>query len=313
MRKLILMAVAAVMATSAFAQGTVKKVRIYKGEKIAYEEKYDDVDSIVFVDVPVLPEGALSGKFSVSDSKKVHFSKGNLQAGFDGTKWNWFFAPNQWDYVGNATANTSITGDGIVSVNDTVDLFGWSTAATKYGINKSTENSTYSGNFEEWGNNIVEGWYTLSTDEWGYLFHGRDKADELFGLGSVNGINGTIILPDDWTLPTGAIFNNAKDNNLVWQSEDYYHNSNSNNFSHNTYTAEQWDTMEKAGAVFLPAAGKRSGTIMNDVGSFGYYWSSTPRTVYRTYYVIFGSSNLFPQSDSGRSSGHSVRLVREVK
>jgi uncharacterized protein (TIGR02145 family) len=145
------------------------------------------------------------------------------------------------------------------------------------------------------------------------LFYLRDKADELFGFGSVNGINGTIILPDDWTLPTGAIFNKAKDNNLVWQSGGYYYNSNGNNFSHNTYTAEQWKTMEEAGAVFLPAAGVREGTDVSMVDEVGYYWSSTPNEAYYAYGVRFFSYRLIPQDNYYRNYGRSVRLVQTVK
>ena len=51
----------------------------------------------------------------------------------------------------------------------------------------------------------------------------------------------------------------------------YYTCSECDRFSDNTYTEEQWQKMEDAGAVFLPAAGYRTG----DDGSYGTYWSST--------------------------------------
>lgn len=80
MRKIILMAVAALMAMSVSAQDTVKKVRVYEGNTIVFEQDYDAVDSVVFVDVevPSVPDGALVGKFSVSATTQVQFSKGNL-------------------------------------------------------------------------------------------------------------------------------------------------------------------------------------------------------------------------------------------
>ena len=89
-------------------------------------------------------KGKLPGAFSVSATKQVWFSQGNLQATTSnyGASWTWFFAENQWDYIGNETANTAINGNGTVSTNGTVDLFGWSTAATYYGIHNSTSNST---------------------------------------------------------------------------------------------------------------------------------------------------------------------------
>ena len=98
------MAIAAVMAMSAFAQETVKKVRVYKEGAVAYEEKYDAVDSIVFVDIeiPAVPEGALSGKFTINaDGDQIQFSQGNLQATYNGSAWTWSFAANQYDYIGN--------------------------------------------------------------------------------------------------------------------------------------------------------------------------------------------------------------------
>ena len=43
------MAVATIMAMSALAQETVKKVRVYEGGKVVYEQDYNQVDSVVFV------------------------------------------------------------------------------------------------------------------------------------------------------------------------------------------------------------------------------------------------------------------------
>ena len=255
-------------------------------------------------------EGALLGRFTINaNGDQVVFSQGNLQASYNGSEWKWFFAKHQWDYIDDKSGNISIDDEGKIPANDTVDLFGWSTPATYYGINNSVENSTYAGKFEDWGNNIGEGWRTLSRGEWMYLFHERDKADELFGLGTINGIKGTIILPDDWTLPDGAIFNKAKDKNLVWYSEGYYRNSNHDNFSHNTYTVEQWSTMEKAGAVFLPAARNRVGKGVYGGGD-GDYWSSTSYDAANARYVYFVQDYFGPQNYDYRYYGQSVRLVQ---
>lgn len=51
------MAVAAIMAISAFAEEEiVKKVRVYEGNNIVYENYYSSVDSIVFVEIIQNPE-----------------------------------------------------------------------------------------------------------------------------------------------------------------------------------------------------------------------------------------------------------------
>ena len=300
MKKILLMAIAAVMAMSAFAQETVKKVRVYKEGAVAYEEKYDAVDSIVFVDIeiPAVPEGALAGKFSVSATKQVHFSQGNLQ--YQASTSTWRFAANQYDMIGSDNSNIS------ASYSGWIDLFGWGTGNNP--TNSSTDNNDYT-TFTDWGTNMGEGWYTLSKDEWHYIFCTRTNAATLFGLGSVNGVNGTILLPDNWVTPADASFSPSTTQGLTYQGS-YYYNSNGNNFSHNTYTAEQWSVMEAAGAVFLPAAGSRYGTGVDDVGSYGGYLSSTPDAADTAYNVYFYSGSLDQQGYGYRCYGRSVRLVR---
>ena len=310
MKKQLLMAIASMVAILAFAQGTGKRVRVYEGNKVVFEKNYSAVDSIVFVDVPTSPEGALSGEFSVSATRKVYFSHGNLQASTTdfGEHWTWGFATNQWDYIGNATANTSINGNGTVSSNGTVDLYGWSTTATFYGINNSTITNTYSGNFKDWGETIGDGWRTLSKDEWVYLFYGRADAKKLFGMGTVNGIKGAIILPDNWA---GEKFKDTE-NGLADQGTFFYNSANTN-FSFHTYTIEQWAVMESAGAVFLPVPGRRYGAGVGFVGDHANYWSSTVYNTQLAYNLSFTREKLSPEDASNRYYGRSVRLVREVQ
>ena len=249
-------------------------------------------------DEPVIDaNGALVGRFSISDSKQIQFSRGNLQ--YVGT---WQFATNQWDIIGTAQADNNR------------DLFGWGTGNNPNNV--STDYNDYATTYTEWGNNpITNGgntanqWRTLTKDEWKYLFYGRTNAATLFALGSVNGVNGTILLPDNWTLPSGASFTASTTQGLADDQGIYYYNESDNNFSHNTYTAAQWKTMEDNGAVFLPAAGYRDGTDVYDVGAYGGYWSSTPRGEYDAFFLGFSSFDLFPQYN-GRSDGRSVRLVR---
>lgn len=260
-----------------------------------------DSISMVAPSDPVTPtpsgDGMLSGEFSVSATTKVHFSQGNLQ--FVGS---WLFAEHQWDIIGDAQADNNR------------DLFGWGTGDAPNKV--STTEYDYS-TFSDWGTNAITNggntanmWRTLTNDEWVYLFYGRTNAATLFGLGSVNGVNGTILLPDNWVFPAGASFTASTTQGLVDQGS-YYYNSNENNFSHNTYTKEQWSVMESAGAVFLPAAGYRYGTGVNDFGSSGHYWSATPHDTDRAYFLGFGSYGFGPQGYYGdRYGGRSVRLVR---
>lgn len=62
-------------------------------------------------------------------------------------------------------------------------------------------------------------------------------------------------------------------------------------------------------SIFLPAAGYRRGTNVNDDGN-GYYWSLSVCNEDDAYCVDFGSGRLYPQDRGYRYDGFSVRLVR---
>ena len=246
------------------------------------------------------------GTFSVSATKQVTFSKGNLQ--YQASTNTWRFAEHQYDYIGEANKNISATYSGWI------DLFGWGTgnAPTK----SSTSTSDY-GTFIDWGQNAISNggneaglWRTLSKDEWVYLFHGRANYDKRFGLGKVAGVSGVILLPDNWdeTKPQGLSFWPSVAEGFTWSSS-YYTCSGCDRYADNTYTAAQWEKMESAGAVFLPAAGYRYGTTVNYTGSYGHYWSSTQYDSDYAYKLYFYTASLGPQLDDDRY-GFSVRLVQ---
>ena len=251
------------------------------------------------------PEIKGIGTFSVSATKQVTFSPGNLQYHPANDKWR--FAESQLDYIGNANGNISST------YNGWIDLFGWGTGDNPTKL--STDYGHYQ-TFVDWGTNQIGNdapntWRTLSKDEWMYIFYNRPNAQSLFALGSVNGVNGTIILPDNWTTPAGVSFVASTTKGLYWDGW-YYYNSNGNNFSHNTYTSEQWSKMEQAGAVFLPAIGLRWGTVVSYVGKNGNYWSSTESNEDDACFVVLSSNNLDPQANYYRSNGFSVRLAQDL-
>ena len=116
------------------------------------------------------------------------------------------------------------------------------------------------------------------------------------GTATVNGVNGLILLPDNWTLPTGVTFTYGE-----------------GSWSQNTYSASEWSKMEANGAVFLPAAGRRGGTGVGYVGSYGYYWSSSASGSYYADYRSFSSNYVFTDYGGNRGGGRSVRLVRGVE
>lgn len=127
----------------------------------------------------------------------------------------------------------------------------------------------------------------------------------------MNGVNGIILLPDDWVLPDGAIFTPSRTKGLV-DEDDYMYNSNEDNYTHNSYSLKQWEVMESAGAVFLPAAGCRFGTSMDFVGTGGSYWSMTAGTDYKSYYFSYNVFGLTARAYETRCIARSVRLVHYV-
>ena len=62
--------------------------------------------------------------------------------------------------------------------------------------------------------------------------------------------------------------------------------------------------------MFLPAAGNRNGTTVNNTGSNGNYWSSTQNDSDNAYKLNFNTANLNPQNNNNRNNGFSVRLVQ---
>ena len=238
------------------------------------------------------------GKFSVSNTKKVAFSSGNLQ--YTQSTNTWSFAENQWDYLG--AANIAIDADVLA---DKVDLFGWSTSATNFGVSTSTDED-YSGSFVDWGTNQIGAdahntWRTLTKDEWEYLLNTRPNASSLKGVAQVNGVNGLIFLPDNWVCPEGITFKSGFHSS--YGVDDYA--------AYQTFTADQWSKLEAAGAVFLPAAGRRYGSNMYIVQYYGSYWSATEYNGHSSYYLDFGS-NEANVNYINRYYGRSVRLVKDL-
>lgn len=260
--------------------------------------------------------GALHGEFSVADGRTVRFSQGNLQYQASTNKWR--FATNQYDYIGDNNSNISPTYSGWI------DLFGWgtsgwnsgtgcyqpwstSTSVTHYypgGSDKNDLTGFYAN--ADWGvyNAISNGgneaglWRTLTYEEWEYLFEKRTDAKSKVGYATVADVNGIILLPDNFTDP---MKNNGSGAFVPTPTVSYYSN---------IYSAKNWDFMEAAGAVFLPAAGIRAGTNAINSGVYGCYWSSSSCGSSESWLMYFGSDFIYIFI-TYRCSGLSVRLVKD--
>ena len=240
------------------------------------------------------------GVFSVSGDKKVSFSQGNLQ--YLPAANIWKFADTQYEYLGNANKYLKPT------FRNWVDLFGWSANNTTapFGVSTSTNNADYAGDFVDWGTNTICGdapntWRTLSKEEWEYLIKGRKNASNLRAAAQVNGVNGMILLPDDWECPEGIDFKAG------------YHTSKGSEYyaEYQQFTKEQWRELETIGAIFLPAAGMHDGNGIADIQAGGYYWSATDNGDTYAYTLISQSSGAYLTYDN-RYDVRSVRLVHDT-
>ena len=251
----------------------------------------------------------VEGEFSVAEDKKVQFARGNLQHEGDMYEGKWSMAKQQYEMLGQGNVDKP-EGSNSSYTADFVDLFCWSTAKDYNGLEffsyreEEVANSYFKGDFVDWGtiaelvSDLGEGWSTLSKDEWDYLLNERTNAANLKSLATVAGVQGLILLPDDWTDETPA----------------------------GTFTAEEWATLEKDGAVFLPTAGQMTQiydqteyvtttTVSND-GVEGFYWTSTPfddNAGLNAYVLNFSATNATPETDVNRRIASAVRLVKEVE
>lgn len=265
----------------------------------------------------------LPAVFTVDAGKTVKFSKGNLQATYNGSSWIWGFAEHQWDYIGNAAGNTSINGNGTVSANGTVDLFGWVgasstwTGAAQYGISNSTATNNVDGYGNVageaqkvgWGATVGIGWRTLTRPEWLYLLNTRETGITVnstnharYTLAIINtdgtAVKGLIIFPDSYAGGSPA--------GVTWGT------INAKSTFETTCTSAGWTALEAAGCVFLPAAGYREASNVTDAGVGAGYWSSSSSNATYAFGIYFESDYMTIQYGGNRKYGFSVRLVRDA-
>ena len=265
----------------------------------------------------------LPAVFTVDAGKTVKFSKGNLQATYNGSSWIWGFAEHQWDYIGNAAGNTSINGNGTVSANGTVDLFGWVgasstwTGAAQYGISNSTATNNVDGYGNVggeaqkvgWGATVGTGWRTLTRLEWLHLLNERETGVTVnstnharYTLAIINtdgtAVKGLIIFPDSYAGGSPA--------GVTWGT------INAKSTFDTTCTSEVCTALEAAGCVFLPAAGYREASNVTDAGIGAGYWSSSSSAATTAIGPYFESDYMSIQYVSSRKYGYSVRLVQAV-
>lgn len=295
-----------------FTDESSNRLNVYLGAKSLGSKVYNVArQAVVFRAAP----------FSVSDSKQVYFSPGNLKVKKGYSGWYWIFQDYQWQYVGTSGGNQKINGSMSLSTDatddDYIDLFGWNGASASddnYGIYDSYDYDDYgSTNGEDlkhdWGHNAIgddpaDTWRTPTKSEWEYLLSERNVTNSLsdgarYTMATIDGkYKGLILFPDSYTHPSGAGYTAGTYN----APSDYT----------TAVTFEFWMQMENAGCIFLPAAGSRW-TTMVFTDAEGYYWSSSSvEGSAAASNVRFTKKNVDLQGSS-RVSGYSVRLVRDAE
>ena len=233
----------------------------------------------------------MNGIFTVANGKRVQFATGNLQ--YVPATGKWQFADQQWDFVGedNQYIDNPV-------YQGAIDLFGWGTGdvPTVY----STDNDDYLL-FNDWVGPAADSmglegnWRTMSYADMNKLIAERDNAYQLFAKGKVMGINGMILLPDNWDIANHPL--------------DYA----VNNYTTYVFNAREWHEWEAKGAVFLPAAGDRVGTTVSNLNTEGSYWtSSSASSGYEAWMIYIACEEYWtPDAIDGRAAGASVRLMKE--
>ena len=263
------------------------------------------------------------GVFTMTDNKRVVFAKGNLQYIAEDVKTPyWKFADNQYDMLGNVNSQ-AYEGEKINR-----DHFGWGTGENPN--NLSTNNKDYK-TYCEWGKNFYEidgfEWFAPKCVDWKYVMFER-PATKLNGKYNAryaratlqkdkgNKVQGIILFPD--------VYNHPTDVTLPARESINYTTDNQNlGYNENIYSFDDWDKMEKAGAVFLPVTGERVIVDYDQYGNAklgfesmdeGRYWSQCDLgqeefacNMYFTHYRAY----VLDKND--KYKGFAVRLVREVK
>ena len=235
-------------------------------------------------------------------------------------------------------------------------------ASTQEDFHDWGENEIYDGDVKRPANY----WRTLTEDEWMYLIGRRPNAENLCAYASINlptygRVNGLILLPDGFEKPSDVPFynitNSANAYPLVKTPDGSYQGDGTHPndvlekpanieedgvfmatlnealesdlfmYNQNRYTLEQWEKLEAAGAVFLPAAGWIE-SWWTDIygedyvafpfqlyGNFtGAYWSSTLGYSQASYLLMQfeGNGHKLGTGTNPLYTGCSVRLVRDL-
>lgn len=256
----------------------------------------------------------IDGVFSISDTGKVYFSRGNLKykIGSDATSnASWKFFPNQDSSLAlkeGSSASTTYSSSTLdhPGIDGWVDLFLFGANGNSIQPQKlpyaasSTSIPSAPLNNNDWGCRVGDGqWFTLSETQWSYLLGTRTMfAPEgtlnggRFAVANRGGRFVLVIFPDKYWVQTSQIVSVA---------------------SNEVIDDAKYAKLQAAGVAILPATGQitkvtsgpasRRGSLWSGLSTF-YYWTSD-------YKQLKQSSNAY-QFGNGDIFSSAVRLVRNA-
>lgn len=254
--------------------------------------------------------------FSVSATKQVYFSNGNLWYKVSDNTWH--FESEQYGYHTRVSGLIDGGSGESFSTPDGYGLLEWSCGtANNFGVELGIGDGS---TFTDWGYHPIVGgdgttvyptgtWYTLTAAEWTWLTCGnrngtgegfpeptnrfiRQRAFCKVNFGSVTR-GGIVLMPDDYT---GDISG--------------YENGNMSN--------SKWIELQQAGAVFLPAVGMcvlfGGNWLAYSFDSYAMYWTSSRQPTSGGAWDVCVSGGNWNDCPNGSSQGqpHTVRLVRDA-
>lgn len=198
-------------------------------------------------------------------------------------------------------AKPVVTTSGTLNGHEWIDL-GLSVKWATCNVGASSP-SDYGG-YYAWGETS-----TKSTYEWSNCFDCVDSAGNIWGTYKLGGqikiysTSGHDTARENWG-STWRMPTEAENEELCNKCKWTYTTKN----GYNGYVV----TGPNGNSIFLPAAGYRYDSESSDVGSYGFYWSSTLSSSGSSYarYLYF-NSNSYGTYDNGRRFGRSVRPVTE--
>ncbi|MBQ0077199.1 MAG: hypothetical protein KBS55_00990 [Bacteroidales bacterium] len=178
-----------------------------------------------------VPLGAVAGLFSVSDTKQIFFSQGNLIQNNTSEMTYGYFSTNQYDVLGE---------DNLVIIQSGSKAF--------HGIAEKHDmfypQKTYNGSQLINVGNDAEKWRFATPEEWNYLLTKRKNASVFHNIVTINNIDGLLLLPDDWVRPN--YIKSFTEGEII--------------------DLDTWRIMQNCGAVFIPCCGRIAGRYSYSYG-----------------------------------------------